>query len=392
MSLVLITLVSGLVLGVSAGAPPAFASSGSIRVDPAAQTVPPGATFAVNLVQTADTATVGAGATITFDPAVLQVQDVQPGPGYASTSLLVGPPPDPTSPTGVGEPVTLQEAIANANQSGTLIGLTAFLPPGTGSVDAGDNVFVTLTMVGVTNGTSQILLSAMEMGDDQFNPLDVSGANGSITVSQDAPAPPPPTPPVAGQTPGAPQPSAAAGATGASLPSAGGGKTPTVASGVLGDSAAPSLTAATLSIAPATQKVAKDATFEFELKQAVDGSQSAAQAKVVFRKDLLEVVKIEPGSGWSVSASALDAAAKDANGSGELNLTLTADKTKGPPTSGELTLATVTMRGLPGKEGKSTLKLATTDVVGTTGNSVPVKSVDGAVIVGSAGGGGLDAN
>jgi hypothetical protein len=50
---------------------------------------------------------------------------------------------------------------------------------------------------------------------------------------------------------------------------------------------------------------------------------------------LLEVVKLEPGSGWSATASALDASVKDANNSGEINVTLSADKTNPPSASGE---------------------------------------------------------
>jgi hypothetical protein len=49
------------------------------------------------------------------------------------------------------------------------------------------------------------------------------------------------------------------------------------------------------------------------------------------------------------------------------------------------------MRGQPGKQGKSDLKLVTADIVGTDGSSVPVTMNGGAVVVGSASGGGLNA-
>jgi hypothetical protein len=368
-------------------APRALAASATIRVDPATQTVPPGAPFTINLIQSADVPTSGAQATISFDPSFLQIVDIQPGPGYASTDLLASPLPDPNSPTGVGDPVTLDQAIQNANQVGKLIKLAAFLSPGSGTVDPGDNVFVTLTMMATTPGTAPIQLSELEMGDDQFNPIEVSGADGGVTI--DASAAPPPTPAGVDAQPTAPAGATAAAPGAGATPGASG--SPTASSGVLGSSAAPSLTAATLSVAPSTQKVAKEATFTVELKQTVDGSQSAAQATLKFRKDLVEVVEIKAGPGWNASDSALKDAATEANKNGELNLTLNADKKSGPPTSGESTLATVTMRGLPGKEGKSTLEFGTTDVVGSNGESVHVDAKNGEVIVGSASGGGVSA-
>jgi len=288
-----------------------------------------------------------------------------------------------------GTPLTVDEAVAQANQTGVLTNATTFLAPGTGSVGAGDNVFLTLTMQAVAaSGSSPISLSKMEMLDDQYSDLSVTGTDGAVVVSGAGAPPPPPSAPV-----GAPSQTAATPAVTTAQASPAANATPkpaasaTASSGVLGVSAAPSLKNATFAVSPATQKVAKEATFTFAMTQLVDGSASNVQADVSFKKDLVEIVKLEPGSGWKADSKALDAAISDANSSGELKVTLTADKTKGPVTSGESTILTVTMKGRTGKEGKSAIKLVSTDITGTDGSSPTITSKDGEVIVGNAGGG-----
>ncbi len=363
-----------------------FAASGSIAVSPATQPVAPGSTFVVTLVQSAAGGTAGAQATVTFDPSIIQLQDIQPGPAYASATLLFGRVPG--SDTGqAGQPQTPDEAKAEANQTGVLLNAATFLNPGTGSVPGGDTPFLLLTLQAVAAaGTSPIRLSKMEMLDDQYNSLVVSGTDGSVVIGGAGAPPPaatigaPPTVAPGATPPAAAQTSPAAGAT---TPLA----TKTALSGVAGASKAPSLKSASFAVSPATQKVAKEATFSFAVTQKIDGAASNAQANVVFKRDLVEIVKLVPGSGWKGDSKVLDAAMSDANSSGELKLILTADKDKGPAASGESTLVTVTMKGRTGKEGKSSIKLIGTDITGSDGSSVPPAVTDGEVIVGSAGGG-----
>ena len=222
------------------------------------------------------------------------------------------------------------------------------------------------------------------MIDDQYGEVPVAATNGEVVIGG-AGAPPPGTPAGGATTPaGAVTPGA-----GATAPATGATPAPgtTAIATVLGTSKAPSLKSATFAISPATQKVAKEATFTFAVTQQVDGAATSAQAAVSFKKDIMEIVKLQPGTGWKADSKALDTAMAAANGSGELSVTLTADKDKPPATSGESTILTVTMKGRAGKEGKSAIKLVSTDITGTDGNSAPVTTKDGEVIVGSAGGG-----
>jgi hypothetical protein len=361
---------------------PVHAASASIAVTPASAGVAPGGTVAVTLTQTSDGGTTGAEATVTFDPSIVQLVDVQAGPVYAGASLLFGRVPG--SDTGqAGQPQTPEEAVVEANQTGVLLNATAFFAPGTGTVSAGTNPFLVLTMKAVAPaGTSPITLSKMEMLDDQYSDLVVTGTDGAVVVGG-APAPAPTTAPVGATTAAAATPAAATSAS-AQTPAA----TRTAQSGVAGTSKAPILKTASFAISPATLKVAKEETFTFTITQQVDGAATSAQAKLSFKKDLLEIVKLEPGAGWKADSKALDTAKSDANDKGELSVTLTADKDKGPATSGESTVMTVTMKGRPGKEGKSAIKLVSADIAGTDSTTSPqVTLKDGEVTVGSAGGG-----
>jgi hypothetical protein len=360
---------------------PAFAASAIISVTPATQTVATGATFAVTVTQSFAGETTSAEANVTFDPSIVQLVDAQPGPAYASATLLFGRVEG--SDTGdAGQPQTAEEAVAEANQTGVLLNAAAFLVPGSGTAPAGDNAFLVLTMKAVAAaGRSPIRLSNVELLDGQYNNVEVTGTGGEVIVGGPGAAPAgAPTAAPAGATP-APVATVTAGAV--QTPSA--ANTP--ASGVLGDTKAPSLTKADFAISPATLKVAKEATFTFDVTQLVDGAATSAQAKLSFKKDLLEIVKLEPGAGWKADSKALADAATAANSNGELDVTLSANKAKGPATSGASTVLTVTMKGRAGKEGTSAIKLVSTDITGADGKSAPSTTKNGEVTVGSAGGG-----
>src|SRR5262245_38848385 len=80
----------------------------SFRTDPPTQDVASG-TFEVNIVQTTPFSPTGAQASVQFDPTLLKIVNVEPGPGYASATFVVGVAPQ-----------TTQEAIAEANSTGEL--------------------------------------------------------------------------------------------------------------------------------------------------------------------------------------------------------------------------------------------------------------------------------
>ena len=391
-SAAVIVTAATLIVAAPARSTPVFAASGSIAVTPATQPVAPGGSVTVTLTQSSAAGTTGAEATITFDPTIVQLQDVQPGPAYASATLLFGSVPGGATRQHAGQPPTVaEEALRRRIRRASSPTRRRSWRPGTGTVPAGDNAFLVLTMQAVAaSGTSPISLSKLEMLDDQYSDLTVTSTDGAVVVGGAGAPPPAPSAPAAAPTtqvastpaPATPaQASPAANATAKPAPSA------TASSGVAGISAAPSLKSAAFAVSPATQKVAKEATFTFAVTQLVDGAASNAQADVSFKKDLVEIVKLEPGAGWKADSKALDTAMSDANTSGELKVTLTADKTKGPATSGESTILTVTMQGRTGKEGKSAIKLVSTDITGSDGSSPQITSKDGEVIVGNAGGG-----
>lgn len=386
MSAIAAVLVAVALLATASPRPAAAATSGTLRIDPPSQTVPAGSPFTVNIVQTVDGESLGAQATLSYDPGAVQIVSVETGPMYAGATLLVGKTPGGATGQDEGTPLTPDEAITEANTTGVLKYMATFFVPGTGTFPAGENVFLAITLQGVADGSTPLNISDLEMLDDQGGSLPVTGANGNVVIEGSAPPPPPPSD--AGAAPAAP--AATAADPGAALSAAAtalAGKSKTPVSSVAAKVTAPSLTSATLSISPKSQNVDKEGKFSFTISADVDGAASNAQLGLTFKRGLVDVTKLEPGPNWQANASSLDSAMTAANDSGELKVTLAASKDT-PQTSGEAPMLTVTMQGLPGKEGKTDLALSSIDVIGTDGQAVPVTSVKGDVTVGSGGGGG----
>src|SRR5262249_2721599 len=88
----------------------------------------------------ADVAVSGASATITFDPALLQISSVARGAAYLDAPVYSGASP---------------AAITAANTTGSLVGVAAaFLPPD--AVAAGDAAFLDITFLALGCGTATI--------------------------------------------------------------------------------------------------------------------------------------------------------------------------------------------------------------------------------------------
>lgn len=166
---------------------PASAGTSSLAVSPAAQTVDDGAQFSIAIAQDASVVTSGAQVDVTFDPALLEVLSVDKGAAYATASLVIGVAPQ-----------TTEQAIAEANTTGTLQNVSAFYLPGGGSVLAGATTFVTLNMQAKANigGVSPVTLAGAELLDAAGDPVSVTTTDGEVTV--DGPIP---TPTPVGQTP-----------------------------------------------------------------------------------------------------------------------------------------------------------------------------------------------
>lgn len=152
--------------------PPAHAGSPSLSVTPAIQAVASGAPFSITIVQDAGLATSGAQADMAFDPALVHVVSVEKGTAYSSASLVIGIAPQ-----------TTQEAIDEANSTGTLENISAFYLPGAGSVPSGANDFVVVNMEALgAGGTSPVTISAAEMLDANGDSVAVGVTGGSVTV------------------------------------------------------------------------------------------------------------------------------------------------------------------------------------------------------------------
>jgi hypothetical protein len=363
------------------------AAGPALRVDPGTQTVGLNSDVAVKIVQSADFATIGAQASISFDPSILQIEAVEAGQLYADASFVIGV---SDADNGIQQDATA--AIDESNTTGMLQNVAVYFVPGSGSVPAGDADFLILTMRSVREGTSQIQLTGpIQMGDEEANcygcPTDINplaskgpvGATaGQVVVSSSAPAS---TPPASTAAPGT-SPTVAATSRPAS----------TVQSTVLSAASTPpagdirgasDIKGATVLVSPASQKVAKSDTFTVDVKQRVDQPLTGAQAKITFKKDLVEITRIDAGSEWrgasGASSKALSDAATSANDSGIIELAYSSSSTV---PAGEITIATVTMRARD-KDGTSPIKLTDLDLVDASGKSISLESKNGEVTVGS---------
>jgi hypothetical protein len=137
----------------------------TIRFDPSASTVPPGATFVVNVVVDNAADLGGVQFTMTFDPAVVKVQNVALGSFLGSTGRTVGA-VGPVTPT-----------VGTCEFGGFSYGAAAG-PNGTGNV-------ASLTLQAVALGSSNLTFTAAQLTDTQWNPLAVvtpTVASGAVTV------------------------------------------------------------------------------------------------------------------------------------------------------------------------------------------------------------------
>jgi hypothetical protein len=137
----------------------------AIRFDPSSSTVPPGATFAVNVAVDNAADLGGFQFTMTFDPAVVKVQNVALGSFLGSTGRTVGA-VGPVTPT-----------VGTCKFGGFSYGAAAG-PNGTGTV-------VSLTLQAVAVGSSNLTFTAAQLTNTQWDPLTVvtpTVVSGAVTV------------------------------------------------------------------------------------------------------------------------------------------------------------------------------------------------------------------
>jgi len=248
---------------------PIAAAGNSIRIDPAATRVAQGDTFKAKVVQHADVETSGAGATITFDPAILQIQSVAVAPAYAAAAIKNG--------KGAAD-------IATANTSGSLTGVAvAFLRPD--SVPAGDADVIEVTFKATGCGTSALGLVQGSTGttlldgrtDTYGDTLEITTVGATVTTCVADPS---------GSPFPSPSPSPSASPTTSSTP------TPTA-------TPTPTPSGNSLRIEPAKSSVALDGTISARIVQNTIVPTAGTKVSVVFDPTILQVVSITPSSSFA---------------------------------------------------------------------------------------------
>jgi hypothetical protein len=394
---------------------PAAAASGSLRIDPPAQTVAVGQAVTLKVIQSADVATLGAQTNLRFNPAIVQITSVQVGPSYTDALFLYGVEQDGTASS-------IEAAIAGANATGVLRNLATFFTPGSGSAPPGDTEFLSIALTGRSGGKTALELvpldlSPVEMLDEEANPIPVTGHNGEITVTGGA-APPPVTTATVAAASATPAPTA--------MPEPEVRKVPANA-------------AATLSIGSSGQRlsIGGEATVELQLKSNV--KTIGAQTDIAFDRNIIEITKIETGPSWSraklsagTSKQTMPQAIAEANTKGELKSVsvvllqtgtgnaagsnaspsatpnASASSTPAAPASAasssssasskiptplaqastaEQTVMVVTVKGL--KNGETELKFKNAEVLDENGDPLKVTAQNGKLVVGEGGGGGM---
>jgi hypothetical protein len=139
-----LSAILGVLFALAVVSAPAAAAAGAVlRIDTVTTTVNTGESFVVTVTQDAPVLTSGAQATISFDPAILQVVSVSFGPAYAGAEVFL--------------PRDLTAAIRLANQSGSLAQIAAaFTPPS--AVPAGPASFLVIKFWAKGCGRSEISL------------------------------------------------------------------------------------------------------------------------------------------------------------------------------------------------------------------------------------------
>jgi ABC-type phosphate transport system permease subunit len=179
---VALAAATGALIG-AAPSPAVAAGAATMRIDVSAPTVNGGETFTVNIVGNADAVSIGAEATLAFDPILVQVTSITPGPAYARGLSLFGVKDD-------GTPATVSAAETKANQTGTVVIAASGIAP------AGDAVIVTLTMQAVKGpgGKASLALRTPAFTDADGNTLPATSTVANVTVAPTSGVTAPPAP------------------------------------------------------------------------------------------------------------------------------------------------------------------------------------------------------
>lgn len=353
---------------------------GTLSVRPSKTQVAAGESFNVDIYQDSPIATLGAQTSVFFDPNVLQIVSLSPGPDYEAASISAGVAPQ-----------SVDDAIAEANSTGALFTIYTFYLPGTGSVPPGETLFVRLGMKAKAGGTSNITL-----GEHVFDTIDpISGAPGTDTdIVGVLPDPPDAfgtllgvntqnsSVTVTGVAPGATTP--ATSGSGTPSPTPKGSPRPSRTPRPSGATAGP----ITMSITPETLELVPGETGALKVVANTSEEITGATFNLKFNRQAITIDSIEVGDGWrQPPEGGFDTAIEAANTGGELAGLAVLLKAGDDPLDGEVEIATITFKGAD-KDASSNLELTEARVLDADGNEIDAESRSGSAVVGEGGGGG----
>jgi len=333
-----------------------------LKVDPATQNAAPGQEFFVNVLQSAKVATTGAQVNVGFDQKLLELKDFDLGPVYTAASAVFA-----FGNADFGSNASKELAVARANKIGRLENAAGFLLPGSGTILAGDAVFLKLTFVARSGpgGSTDVNLGSVSMIGETGEPLRPRAVQGAVNLA-------------AGVAPGA-----------SGEPGSSGGPSQSPAAGLTDVPAAPisPATPVRVFVAPTSITLEAGMPARIFLVANADGNISSAAADLTFDKDKLVITGIEAGPGWagatviavaSGTSRGLDGAIAEANSSGLLEQ---AGAFFSPGAldlpSGEGVFVSVLVKGKV--TGTSSLSVDNVAALGATGETIPVAIDAGSV-------------
>jgi len=357
--LLLFLLPSALFLVGLMGADSAAGANATVSIAPASQTVDQGAALSVDVKQNATVAVSGIQVDFNFNPGLLQIVSVTKGTAYDGASFLMGVAPQ-----------TKDEAIAEANTTGTLQNVASYFLPGTGQVPAGDATFITVAMQAKNaGGTSEISLTGIEMFDTNANAVTVTPNTGTVNVN-------------------------GATATASPIPCQQCSPTPTATARPVTPTPTPAPPLeAFLTVTPNSTLAPPGAEFPITITQQSNRISTGAQTDIKFDPSVIQIVSVARGQAYQraflimgvvppAPATPLPNAETiaQANGSGTLkNVATFFAPGSGSVQPGEAAFLTVKLKALT--DGRSPITLANMEIIDDQGNSVGVGANNGEIVV-----------
>ena len=124
------------------------AAATTVRVAPARLQITSGETSTIELKVDTAVPAVSVVADVAFDKSVLKIRTIELGAAWSGATILTG-----------GAVATLADAIAQANEAGVLTQVGVFLMADPATLPTGESVFVTITVEGLTDGSTSLAVT-----------------------------------------------------------------------------------------------------------------------------------------------------------------------------------------------------------------------------------------